>query len=1361
VSSLPERPWSEGRVVGERYQLIRPIGSGGAAVVWLAHDRVEDRSVAVKEFRAFSGPDDETTRHRIRREAHAADRLYGHPHVVAVHDLLWQDGHPWIVMEYVAGESLQDLIGREGRISPGLAARIGVQVLDALHSAHQVGVLHRDVKPSNVLLGEDGAAKLTDFGIARIHGDLSLTVTGEVVGSPGYIAPERVQGFDATPAADLWSLGVMLYAAVEGRMPFQRPTAIATLSAMMGEPVPPPRNAGPLAPVLTGLLTKDPAERMSADRAMTLLDGVLATAPAEDPGRPDIPGLRIERALGPTAWLARDDDGRAFTVRPLPAELVPTVRSLLERPPEGLVGLRMITESVDGPGHSVTYRTDRGSLAERVGGDLADDVRLLAEVARRLDLLNRAGVHYRSLDLDQILFQSTGDGDDTVLLPLPDAPGTESGGDVPALIELARHVLGYSSDARVRELLARPWPDAGAFAQALEDTLASGRFDRSDDVFALDPAPASDDGRFAPSENGTGGLLDPPTTATARVIRPGPAKLRPRPTAYRPGHDRTRREETWRPPEESYSLYVPLRAAFRYVHEPLRLDDDAIPLLGNEHLIRALKERLVNSFGGAFLVTGFRGVGKSTLIEQALADIEKDHPRGRRVLPVVLSVARPLETERLLFAIVRRVFEALTEAGVLDSLPPETRRSLVLAYMRTSLSFKETRADATERSSSVDVDPARLTRGLLGPAGTAIPRAGMSTKRSRSLATEAAFLAYSETDVEHDMMRIVRLLSAVPDRPGRRWWRRRRTPLDLQLVVVLDEVDKLTSLREGLEKVERLLGGIKNLVTMRGAHYLVVAGPDLHDRVVRDSGRGNGIYESVFAWRMYVPCSWSAPARLLADLGLSEPGGGGVIEEFESYLRFTSRGVLRRLLQEVNSFVVWEESRRPYLRITSRHHDAISFYATLERSLDAFFVATDRQVPPTPLGRDRWRLAAYYVMDWVLRGEGRPFTSADVIQAVEDEDFDPLLHVSRAGVESLLEHLAAQGVLELVREPARATATMIPDVAEAQHASYKLEDSLLGRLYAILAQTEHEGSEPGAEPPGRTAPIETLSGGRYEVWSLIGEGGTSSVYEGRDTLLRRPVAVKVLRTALRDDPKARGRFLREALIAGAVHHPNVVDVYEVVSAPDGDGPPAIVMELVAGPTLNQVLERGGALPPARVARLGITLADALGYLAGKGLARIDLKPHNVVLSPARGPVVIDLGIAKIVENAPAWPAGVGDPAELADAATQSGIVIGTPAYLSPEQARGDTVDIRSDIYALGLVLCVCLTGRHPYRESDPVAMMARAVLGGVDTSALPGSPRLREVLARATAPDREDRYARPAGLAAALRATPEAGATAP
>lgn len=237
--------------------------------VWRARDELLHREVAVKEVRAphgLQGPEVERMYARLEREAWAAARV-ANRNVVTVYDVATQDGRPWIVMELVRGISLAELLDAEGPLDPQRVAHIGAEVLSALRAAHEAGVLHRDVKPANVLLSNDGRVVLTDFGIAMVEGSSALTMTGEVVGSPEFLAPERALGRTPGPESDLWSLGVLLYAAVEGNSPFRQTTPLSTLRAIVDEELPPPRRAGPLAPVIEGLLRKDPAERLPADRA--------------------------------------------------------------------------------------------------------------------------------------------------------------------------------------------------------------------------------------------------------------------------------------------------------------------------------------------------------------------------------------------------------------------------------------------------------------------------------------------------------------------------------------------------------------------------------------------------------------------------------------------------------------------------------------------------------------------------------------------------------------------------------------------------------------------------------------------------------------------------------------------------------------------------------------------------------------------------------------------------------------------------------------------------------------------------------------------------------------------------------------
>ncbi|WP_033280072.1 serine/threonine-protein kinase [Streptomyces sp. NRRL F-525] len=273
-----------GRLIAGRYRLLGKLGHGGMGTVWRAKDETVDREVAVKEPRV---PDHLPERERanaferMRREARAAARL-DHPAVVNVHDVAVVDGQPWIVMELVTGRSLGDAL-QEGTLDARDAARIGLQVLGALEAAHAAGVLHRDVKPDNVLLGRHDRVVLTDFGIAQIEGETNLTDTGGFVGSPEYIAPERVLGQRPGPASDLWSLGVVLYAATEGVSPFRRSNTPATLQSVLNSvPAPPTSAPGPLADLITALLAKDAASRPNAAQVRAALESV-ANPPAPVP----------------------------------------------------------------------------------------------------------------------------------------------------------------------------------------------------------------------------------------------------------------------------------------------------------------------------------------------------------------------------------------------------------------------------------------------------------------------------------------------------------------------------------------------------------------------------------------------------------------------------------------------------------------------------------------------------------------------------------------------------------------------------------------------------------------------------------------------------------------------------------------------------------------------------------------------------------------------------------------------------------------------------------------------------------------------------------------------------------------------
>ncbi|MFI6467477.1 protein kinase [Streptomyces sp. NPDC050538] len=882
---------------------------------------------------------------------------------------------------------------------------------------------------------------------------------------------------------------------------------------------------------------------------------------------------------------------------------------------------------------------------------------------------------------------------------------------------------------------------------------------------------------------------------------------------------------------------MPLHRQFRYIHEPLPAGDGAIPALGHEALVHALKERLTYSHGGAFLVSGFRGVGKSTLVLRALAETMAAWGGGDELLVVHLNVGRSMTTDQLLFAVVRRIFESLDDRDLLARLPREVQRSLLLAYSRTSLSFTQTQSESSERATSLGLSPQHRLA----------PTMSFSGRRTRSQATEAAFLAYSETDVEHDLVRIVHLLNGSEGRPyarqprSRRLLRRRRRDaarLRVHPVVVLDEVDKLTDNREEpIALFEALLGRIKNVLTARGAHFIVVAGPDLHDRAIQDSDRGNGVYESVFGWRMYVPCLWDAPDRLVR--GLVEAGRGGPdgqapwpdpgvwgpptpdpapppytpytpytpstlagldityplsrtaldeprLARFISYLSFKARGVPRRLLQEFNSVVAWEDGC-PVLRVGEEEWARIDFYAQLEAVVSQTMAAAGSNGPvlPVAIDGDRRRLGGYHVVDWALRSEGRPFTSTDVTGS---QGIDPLLHMTPPAVERLLRHLVRAGMLDVVSEPGRPNATSYGG-AESSLAYYKLSDAYKRQLAGFVHSSESERADlgivspppgpglydptaigspappppgpagpsgapwPGADPspadPAAAAPPGTAEVGtpavgvlaeRYEMTSLLGQGGMGAVYRGRDLLTGRPVAIKVLHRAARNDESMLARFQREAEVSRQLNHPQIVRTLDALGS--GEAEPALIMELVEGPSLQDVLSERGTLPAGLVARIGRQLGEAFAFIDSMGISRIDLKPSNVLLHPERGAVIIDLGIARPLR----------DDRDV----TLVGMVIGTPGYMAPEQTRGDPTDIRTDIYSLGILMYQCLLGVPPWRGSSPQEVLYENLRRDVPVDILPVSEGLRSLLGRMLSRDPASRPQNPDRFLEQLATTPEA-----
>ncbi|WP_425580296.1 serine/threonine-protein kinase [Streptomyces polychromogenes] len=317
-NSVPQDEPRNEVVIAGRYRLGKRLGRGGMGTVWRASDELLGRAVAVKELHVGEGK--ETT--GALREARTVAQIK-HPHVVVVHDVVEDDGRPYIVMELVEGGSLADRLTGRGPLDAGEAARVGLALLGALSAAHERGVLHRDVKPANVLMeAGTGRVVLTDFGIARLAGSTTISETGAFVGSPEYTSPERMQGAAAGPASDLWSLGVLLCAALTGESPFHRDSLGGVLHAVVYDEIRPPVQAGPLTPLVRGLLERDPDRRLGVAEAQRMLSAYVTTGSLPLLGRPPAPG----------------------PAGPAPAGYSPTERATAQtgpaRPPNQRAGLR-------------------------------------------------------------------------------------------------------------------------------------------------------------------------------------------------------------------------------------------------------------------------------------------------------------------------------------------------------------------------------------------------------------------------------------------------------------------------------------------------------------------------------------------------------------------------------------------------------------------------------------------------------------------------------------------------------------------------------------------------------------------------------------------------------------------------------------------------------------------------------------------------------------------------------------------------------------------------------------------------------------------------------------------------------------
>jgi serine/threonine protein kinase len=802
---------------------------------------------------------------------------------------------------------------------------------------------------------------------------------------------------------------------------------------------------------------------------------------------------------------------------------------------------------------------------------------------------------------------------------------------------------------------ARRYRTAGELGAALVAAVGNGSPSRADPGatgVAVAPRPAA-------TSAGT-----PAGTAAAAVVPVAAASIEA-------GEGPARTVVTRLPAPPPIELPVPqpgrwaLRPDYQPTPGPLRYPSP-LPFLGHQHVVDDLRARLRFAPGGSVLIAGTAGAGRTTVVARTLDELHTEMvSTTSEPAPVVVvweSLARPTSPEELLARLVRGLAEALERAGIVARLPPEVAELLDAAHRRAVAPF------------------------ALG-------------------------------DLQRDVVALLAALAAAPrseSGSSRRWFRRGSAePWAGRVVVVLDDVDRLTVDGPGTAAFENILRALRTLLTATPAHVVVIAGVDVLDAARRHQTPGGHVDAAVFGRQIYLDSLPRGSAVELLRGVLLAPGPEH--EALAEHLEYRSRGIPRLLATELDALVEWHPDG-PHVVVDPARATSIAFHAALERRVGPLWAQSRPRGPlPHHLDIDRRRSATYLVVDWALDRRGTTFTASDLVA-------DRVAGGPRRDLASddecvgLLRELAAVGILT-AREPDSPHATFVGTPGPTETV-YRLSRSVAD----ALART-------GAAP----RELGRVGDGRYVLLAELGRGALGRTYRAHDTFTTRDVAITVLDAREQHDDVARERFRRGVDLARRLDHPLLATT---LGALEDGARLGLVVEFVPGLGLDELLDRGPLAPPVAV-DLTLGLLDLMHHLHGAGVVRLDLAPSHIVITPDGRPVVVGLG-----------------PAHRADDDVPAGVVVGTPAYLAPEALRGEAVDVRSDLYSLGLILVEMLTAQ-PVRHGSAATIIAHAAADPVDSGALPCSPELRSVIEALLDPDPDARFADPAELVGALATVPE------
>ena len=794
-------------------------------------------------------------------------------------------------------------------------------------------------------------------------------------------------------------------------------------------------------------------------------------------------------------------------------------------------------------------------------------------------------------------------------------------------------------------------------------------------------------------------------------------------------------------------IYPLLKGEFRYFHEPITGVAMDSWIVGRRIHAKCLADRIMYSQGGAFLITGFRGVGKTTFVHYALRLITSQKESYAKVhgdfelLDVWINLSRPIQPSQLMHLIIRHLFLRLKEAKLLEKLNAGLREELETAFLRTSFEISSKALDSEEssRKAGFGYQPTKW----LGLEFFGKLESSQTTKHSKENALQ--FLPYDDRAAEFDIAKFARQLGLGFAGPSSRWARMLRFILGrppqaqnrrkIKVVFVFDELDKLAKFsKDGSDGLDSLLESLKSVFTSSEFSFVFIAGKEVHQRWVEDVAQGDSIYESIFAYDFYVPCLWKEQEEFVQNCiaeATDQPAEvHGPAWQLTRFLQYRGRGVLRRMLRELNNYVVWDEGR-PRISVPPENRSFIAVYSKLQEVLTERVELFGSSTEKIDQARwDRWRLGLYYTLDWILATRGETFAVSDVEAAATSLK---LGGSTERYAERLVQMLSERGFIE----PAVSDFTVI-DLSKAKIPRYRLSDWVVLAFEQVAKSVRESDSplEPSPQTPSLSKDVlERTRIGKYRVQGLLGKGGMGAVFrclspDGRTC------AVKILFNRI-DQEEDRRQFDKEIENLSTLKHPNVV---QIIDRGIDDEHPFFVMEFVDGEPLNTVIRRIRRCDQYVAIRIVRSVAETFAYVHKKGIMRNDIKPSNMILTRRGAIKLVDFDISAFVS-------------ERGGVAADPKSVFGTLRYLSPERLRATPPSAQSDVFSLGVVLYELLTGQNPFEAEDSIAI-ARNILTSDPLSPsrlVPVSPKLNNVVLRALAKDPAARFSSMSQFAARLK----------